>query len=109
MGPLQGQRTMLGGPEFVFWEILANGAGQKKDKKLESDSLIYVFLKTKIFRALRVSIKAFTMIRDHSLVLESVRETKMKILKAVFQEMRTSKFLDSPHRLCKILYIALKL
>ena len=35
MGPLQGQRAMLGGPEFVFWEILANGAGQKKIKKLE--------------------------------------------------------------------------
>ena len=32
MGPSQGQRAMLGGPEFVFWEILANGAGQKKIK-----------------------------------------------------------------------------
>ena len=32
MGPLQGQRAMLGGPEFVFWEILANGGGQKKSK-----------------------------------------------------------------------------
>ena len=30
MGPSQGQRAMLGGPEFVFWEILANGGGQKK-------------------------------------------------------------------------------
>ena len=30
MGPLQGQRAMLGGPEFVFWEILANGADQKE-------------------------------------------------------------------------------
>ena len=36
MDPSQGQRAMLGGPEFVFWEILANGAGHKKDKKLES-------------------------------------------------------------------------
>ena len=35
MGPLQGQRAMLGGPEFVFWEIQANGADQKKIKKLE--------------------------------------------------------------------------
>ena len=32
MGTSQGQRAMLGGPEFVFWEILANGAGQKKIK-----------------------------------------------------------------------------
>ena len=32
MGPSQGQRAMLGGPEFVFWEILANGGGQKKSK-----------------------------------------------------------------------------
>ena len=30
MGPSQGQRAMLGGLEFEFWEILANGAGQKK-------------------------------------------------------------------------------
>ena len=45
MGPLQGQRAMLGGPEFVFWEILANGASQKKDKRLESDSLVYIFFK----------------------------------------------------------------
>ena len=30
-------------------------------------------------------------------------ETKTKILKVVFQEMRSSKLLDSPHRLCKIL------
>ena len=30
MGPLQGQRAMLAGPEFVFREILANGGGQKK-------------------------------------------------------------------------------
>ena len=103
MGPSQGQRAMLGGSEFVFWEILANGAGQKKNKRLESDSLIYVFLSLRYFWASRVSIKAFTMIRDHSLVLESFRETKLKILKIVFQEMRSSKPLDSPHRLCKIL------
>ena len=32
MGPSQGQRAMLGHPEFVFWEILANGGGQKKLK-----------------------------------------------------------------------------
>ena len=32
MGPSQGQRAMLGDPEFVFWEILANGGGQKKSK-----------------------------------------------------------------------------
>ena len=32
MGPLQGHRAMLGDPEFVFWEILANGGGQKKSK-----------------------------------------------------------------------------
>ena len=32
MGPSQGQRAMLGGPEFVFWEILANGGSQKKLK-----------------------------------------------------------------------------
>ena len=29
IGPSQGERAMLGGPEFVFWEILANGGGQK--------------------------------------------------------------------------------
>ena len=40
---------MLEGPEFVFWEILANGAGQKKNRKFESESLIHVFLKTKRF------------------------------------------------------------
>ena len=45
MGPLQGQRAMLGGPEFVFWEILANRASQKKNKKLESESLIHGLLK----------------------------------------------------------------
>ena len=32
MGTSQGQRDMIGGPECVFWEILANGAGQKKIK-----------------------------------------------------------------------------
>ena len=32
MGPLQEERALLGGPEYVFWEILANGAGQKKIK-----------------------------------------------------------------------------
>ena len=53
MGPLQGQRVILGGPEFGFWEILANGAGQKKLIKLESNSLIHVFLKTKRFLGLQ--------------------------------------------------------
>ncbi len=32
MGSSQGQRAMLGGPEFVFWEILANGEGRKNQK-----------------------------------------------------------------------------
>ena len=32
MGPLQGQRAMLGGPEFLFGGILANGGGQEKSK-----------------------------------------------------------------------------
>ena len=32
MRPLWDQRAMLGGPEFVFWEILANGGDQKKSK-----------------------------------------------------------------------------
>ena len=32
MGPSQGQRAILGGPEFGFWDILTNGAGQKKLK-----------------------------------------------------------------------------
>ena len=32
MGPSQGQRAMLGGPEFGFLEIVANGAVQKKMK-----------------------------------------------------------------------------
>ena len=32
MGPLQGQRAMLGGPEFLFGEILPNGGGQQKSK-----------------------------------------------------------------------------
>ena len=44
MGPSRGQRAMLGGPELVFWEILANGAGQKNNKKLESNSLIHIFI-----------------------------------------------------------------
>ena len=56
-----------------------------------------------IFWASRLSIKAFIMLRDHGLVLESFRETKHKILKVVFQEMGSSKLLNSPHRLCKIL------
>jgi len=33
MRPLQGNRALLGGPEFGLGEILANGAGQKKIKK----------------------------------------------------------------------------
>ena len=32
MGPWQGDRALLGGLEFGFREILANGAGQKKLK-----------------------------------------------------------------------------
>ena len=32
MGSSQGQRAMLGGPEFGFGEILATEAGQKKIK-----------------------------------------------------------------------------
>ena len=35
MGPWQGDKALLGGLEFVFREILANGAGQKKIKKLK--------------------------------------------------------------------------
>ena len=54
MGPSQGQRAMLGGPEFVFWEILANGAGQKKNKKTGIKLLnSCFFLKTKIFFGLQ--------------------------------------------------------
>ena len=30
MGPWQGDRALIGGLEFRFREILANGAGQKK-------------------------------------------------------------------------------
>ena len=32
MGPSQGERPLLRGPEYGFSEILANGAGQKKLK-----------------------------------------------------------------------------
>ena len=32
MGPLQGDRALLGGLEYGFREILANGAGQNKLK-----------------------------------------------------------------------------
>ena len=32
MGPSQGERPLLRGPEYGFSEILANGAGQKKQK-----------------------------------------------------------------------------
>ena len=35
MRPLQGDRALLGGLEFGFREILANGAGQKKLKELK--------------------------------------------------------------------------
>ena len=45
MGPSQGQRAMLGGPEFVFWEILANGAGQKKIKNCNQTHLFMGFFK----------------------------------------------------------------
>ena len=34
MGPLQGERALLGGPDYGFRKILANGAGQKKIKNL---------------------------------------------------------------------------
>ena len=42
MGPSQGQRAMLGGPEFVFWEILANGADQKKSKNWNDIKLFWI-------------------------------------------------------------------
>ena len=32
MGPSQGERTLLGGPDYGFRKILANGAGQEKLK-----------------------------------------------------------------------------
>ena len=31
MGPSQGERALLGGPDYGFRKILANGAGQKKN------------------------------------------------------------------------------
>ena len=31
MGPLQGERALLGSPDYEFRKILANGAGQKKN------------------------------------------------------------------------------
>ena len=30
MGPLEGERALLGGPDYGFRKILANEAGQKK-------------------------------------------------------------------------------
>ena len=53
MEPSQGQRVMLGGPEFVFWEILANGAGQKKIKNWNQTPQFMFFLKTKRFFGLQ--------------------------------------------------------
>ena len=55
MEPSQGQRAMLGGPEFVFWEIIANGAGQIK----KSGIRLHVFLKTKRFFGLQDSQSKF--------------------------------------------------
>ena len=46
MEPSWGQRAMLGGPEFVFWEILANQKKQKTGIRLPSS---YFSLKTKRF------------------------------------------------------------
>ena len=39
---------------------------------------------------LKVSIEAFDMFRGHSLVLEPLREINIKILKTVYQKMKSS-------------------
>ena len=46
MGPLHSQNAILGGPEFGFREILANGTRQKKINNWNQTPPFIVFLKT---------------------------------------------------------------
>ena len=72
MGPSQGKKPLLGGPEYGFKKILKNRAIQKKIKKLKSNSIIHGFFTIpKVFGALKVLIIASNMVRDHGLVFES--------------------------------------
>ena len=41
MGPLQGERVLLGGPDYGFRKILANGAGQKKIRNLNKTPVFF--------------------------------------------------------------------
>ena len=47
-----------------------------------------------ILWALKVLIKAFKMVRDYGLMLESFRGTKIKILETDFQKMWSAKLLN---------------
>ena len=42
-GTLEGEKALLGGPEYGFRKILANGAGPEKLKTLESNPIIHGF------------------------------------------------------------------
>ena len=66
MGPSQGQRAMLGHPEFVFWEILANGGGQKKSKNWNDISC------SEISNRLWPFIHDFNAIRSYVVCVESL-------------------------------------
>ena len=81
MGPLQGQRAMLGGPEFVFWEILANGGGQKKSKNWNEISF------SEVSNRLWHFIHDFNAIRSYTVCVESLEVWKTSSL-----EKQLSKF-----------------
>ena len=81
MGPSQGQRAMLGGPEFVFWEILANGGGQKKSKNWNDISC------SEISNRLWHFIHDFNAIRSYIVCVESLEVWKTSSL-----EKKLSKF-----------------
>ena len=46
MGPLQGERALLGGPDYGFRKILANGAGQKKKQKTKMTHAVLICKQT---------------------------------------------------------------
>ena len=81
MGTSQGQRAMLGHPEFVFWEILANGGGQKKSKNWNETRC------SEISNRLWHFIHDFNAIRSYTVYVESLEVWKTSSL-----EKQLSKF-----------------
>ena len=49
MGPSEGGKALLGGPEYEFRKILTNWAGQKEFKTEVKLLNSWIFYKTKIF------------------------------------------------------------